>query len=389
MPLLAMDGTSGLKIIAGIIFYSLFIFQMYNAIITYLSKPTIEQRKWMNFEDLSPKPLITICKKGQFDEERAKELGYRNPAMFNFLQGTADKKLFEYVLSWGGHINMTFDEMLDRIYGNDTSNVSVVGPSKGDYDKVNFETVFLINLGKCLQLSHYKPNHKTLLILRFKKEDFENNETYSVLITDPFDKTMQYLGEDSTTGEKITITKEEVGYSHAYSVQIENIQKISNCNSYIEESKSECIANAAWNDFGKNIGCLPPWLRKDTACNGFTKPVTEILSITAYTIKAYDAMLGYKLYTDKCLTACTSNKINLAFKRTMNNGNSAAADVLLKFDENIQVSEENLSYNEFTFIVEVGSALGLWIGYSAMDLFSLSIGAFQKLKDLMLSKNDG
>ena len=100
-------------------------------------------------------------------------------------------------------------------------------------------------------------------------------------------------------------------------------------------------------------------------------------------------MLGYKLYTDKCLTACTSNKINLAFKRTMNNGNPAAADVLLKFDEKIQVTEENLSYNEFNFIVEVGSALGLWIGYSAMDLFSFSIGAFQKLKDLMLSKNDG
>ena len=90
MPLLVMDGTSGLKIIAGIIFYSLFIFQMNNAITTYLSKPTIELRKWINFEDLSPKPLITICKKDQFDEERAKEFGYRNPAMFNFLQGIAD-----------------------------------------------------------------------------------------------------------------------------------------------------------------------------------------------------------------------------------------------------------------------------------------------------------
>ena len=75
--------------------------------------------------------------------------------------------------------------------------------------------------------------------------------------------------------------------------------------------------------------------------------------------------------------------------KMMNDNQTSGADIVLKFDEMIQVSEETPAYNVFSFIVEVGSALGLWIGYSAMDLFSLCIEAFQMLKDLMLRKKDG
>ena len=289
---------------------------MYNAIKTYISKPTIELRKWMNLEDLSPKPLITICRRDQFDETSANELEYREPVMYYFPLGVSGKNIFQNVLSWGGHRNLTFVEMVDRIYGNYSPNVSIAGTTKTEYNKANFVTVFLVNLGKCLQLSNYNPSDNTLLLnLRFNKEDFDDGKKYDIFVTDPLAETTQFIGEHFTTGDKITINNDAVGYSHAYSVQIENIQKISNCNSYKEESKSDCIANAAWNDFGKNIGCLPPWLRNDSACNGFTKPIKDIISTEEYYLKAYDAMLGYQLYTDKCLTACISNKIHLAYKR--------------------------------------------------------------------------
>ena len=40
----------------------------------------------------------------------------------------------------------------------------------------------------------------------------------------------------------------------------------------------------------------------------------------------------------------------------------------LAFEDSISVNAEQYSYNEFSLLVEVGSALGLWIGFSGIGL---------------------
>ena len=44
---------------------------------------------------------------------------------------------------------------------------------------------------------------------------------------------------------------------------------------------------------------------------------------------------------------------------------------MLNFSPMIQVTRHELSYGPSDLLVEVGSALGLWFGLSALDLYAL------------------
>ena len=59
--------------------------------------------------------------------------------------------------------------------------------------------------------------------------------------------------------------------------------------------------------------------------------------------------------------------------------NKTLARIDLIFDEWVSVKGERYSYNEFNFLVEVGSALGLWIGFSALDVFGHCLDAFAQI----------
>ena len=59
----------------------------------------------------------------------------------------------------------------------------------------------------------------------------------------------------------------------------------------------------------------------------------------------------------------------------------------LYFDKSVTVNTETPQYSYFTVLVDVGSALGLWLGLSAIDMVSgLSAGANKLVKDNLCSK---
>ncbi len=65
-----MEGVTIIKVIAGIILYSLFFYQMYNAVKTMLDPSYSFVLDQTSFDDLDAKPLITVCKKDQFNVDK-------------------------------------------------------------------------------------------------------------------------------------------------------------------------------------------------------------------------------------------------------------------------------------------------------------------------------
>ena len=70
-----MEGVTIIKIVAGIILYSLFFYQMYTAVKRMIDPTYSFVLDQTSFDDLDPKPLITVCKKDQFNVEKVNNKG--------------------------------------------------------------------------------------------------------------------------------------------------------------------------------------------------------------------------------------------------------------------------------------------------------------------------
>ncbi len=210
------------------------------------------------------------------------------------------------------------------------------------------DSVFLANKGKC---KVFKNVNETYIQISFNEEkDFSNGEKYEVFITDSNVKTTFSLSEQLTAGDKILVDNTSLGNQLAYTVQIENINKISSCNSYDIGSKNECIETAAMEDVGSDLGCLPPWMSDKFACENSTKKFsTDDIQLNFFT-KVYDIMLGFPIYNGEsgCLNACQEQKINIAYSTKMKVDNRNAA-VVIKFEDPIKVKLFLLRYDFLKF----------------------------------------
>ena len=52
----------------------------------------------------------------------------------------------------------------------------------------------------------------------------------------------------------------------------------------------------------------------------------------------------------------------------------------------VQVVREGEAYDAFSFIVEIGSALGLWLGLSALDLYDIGVTWKRRIGTLLCAK---
>ena len=252
--------------------------------------------------------------------------------MFDFLLGNTSKHFLRP--SWGDHENQTFQQTIDSIYGSNKASVSVDDKTSGN--TFAHEDIFLANKGKCKVYEHV---NETYFSITFSEEkDFSNGEVYEVFITDPNARTSFSLLEQLTTGDKITVDKTSLGNQLAYTIQIEYVKKISNCNNYDKTSKIECVESKAMEDIGSELGCLPPWMSEKFACGNSTLTFTSDEKYLGFFIKVYDVILGFPIYNGVtgCLDACKEQKIKVAFSSKLKRKNKIA-EIVFKFDEPIKV----------------------------------------------------
>ena len=297
-----MEIIKGLKFLAGIIFYAIFVYQMYNAFSTYFKRPTSAITESVDFElDLEYRPQITICRAKQFNDSKAQELGYRE--LDYLLAGVTDDTKGN-VVSWGKHVNKTFQEVLDHVYGEAIDAADVV---ENYNEKLRKREVFVANKGKCFVYDGYT---FPFVRVKFFADDFDNDEEYEIYITDPQAETKYNIGEVYTTGDKIKINKNSLGFFYAYLISMKASEQMAKCFKD-KSSRLDCLDSKANEELVEHLGdFLPPWLKDDTDCNPVfdSSNVYQFMSGSFISNEVYNAVIGIQVSI--WFTSITCNLLN-------------------------------------------------------------------------------
>ena len=278
-----MKITTGIKIIAGIFFYGIFVYQMIIAFQTYFKKPTSVTTDMIKFNKLADRPLIVICRSLQFNVSNANELGYSK--IDNLLAGLTNKT----EISWGKHVNMTFPEVIDHIYGNETLNANVTDDNG---QSLRIKEVYIANKGKCFVIDE---NNTPLVRIDFDGADLVDG-VVEIYVTDPDVQTLYNVGEVYTTGDKIEVNNGTIGMFKAFYVSMIVTRQLSGC--FPDKAhRQECMESKAKEDLEKYLDdCLPPWMTNGTQCNSVYNSSNIVEFMQNYTEKdLYDVVTGFQV----------------------------------------------------------------------------------------------
>ena len=120
--------------------------------------------------------------------------------------------------------------------------------------------------------------------------------------------------------------------------------------------------------------CLPPWFPNNNGmhvCRNNAVLDSQTLSdIRDDFVNFIDGMESMNIFKT-CLPPCLTMKVNM--RRTF--ASSFIDSTFYKFvaREEVKVVKDEYAYDAFNLVVDLGSALGLWLGLSALSIFDLLI----------------
>ena len=97
-----MERSRFIRILVLLVSFTMFSIQMKGSLKNLINPPIVTTEERLSVEDIDP-PLISICPVDQIDEEKLKNLGYKD--YDNFLLGNARP---------GTNTNLSFSEILDQ-----------------------------------------------------------------------------------------------------------------------------------------------------------------------------------------------------------------------------------------------------------------------------------
>ena len=153
----------------------------------------------------------------------------------------------------------------------------------------------------------------------------------------------------------------------------------------VEENKAyeTCIEGAFSDQLVSAYGCLPPWWPKE---NNITcekdLPVKQVSDKVLEKISADLDNLsdGLKIgVMKKCPTPCVTTKVKVSMLTTFPHY-PYHAKMKLTIPGTITMTKAIYLYTPFNLVVEFGSALGLWLGLSAITLVDLTLLPFRNFR---------
>ena len=349
----------------------IFVLQMIFVLQKYLDQPLMSSpgTKKLSTEMLV---LVAVCKTSQFDLVNAKNLKYEYIA--NFVTGELQESSF---ISWTGpYGNMTFNETLDALFNPGLEDVY--------FDK-NIEAIknkFLLPHGVC-KFFEGTPG-KSIAI------DIAERSDYTVTVTDPAAAVHFRLADHMMTGDIIKVqtdlTKQVIVN---YLIQLTETSIETGDGSCIEypnkhyKTFADCVDDELKDIISPVLGCMVPWISKSDMCYGLIQklPKHDYILEKLFSI-ILSSWTGQAHQSDTCVPQCKRMSANSKYLSTRASFISKDR-IYLNFDENIKVKRIVLAYDFGTFLVEIGSALGLWLGLSVIGVFDVLVSGFIKIWKLM------
>ena len=327
----------------------IFLFQTQNSMYRYYTGPIVEEKIYSTINE-TKQPIIYVCHMDQFNYKTASAHGYGNEGQMNFMIG---KLKDTRKVSWKGKDeNITFEEMFDSDYNS--------------FHSYNSETkqLYLVDHGICKKITQ---NSSKMYI--------KTNKSTVVLLVDPY-LDSEFLVREMNDGRLyLGPTTDNLYDSSSYMLEYRyHDSKIFNgqsCTDYEKfgSSYGNCIESIMKKYLLESYGCLPPWFPKPMGLTCETErdvydyktvPYKEVYS------NFKNILLGRNIKMfDVCLPPCL--KMSIKPKRAYHSTSSRYVARLSFFTQDeVVVMKSSYSYNIFNIVVDIGSALGLWLGLSAL-----------------------
>ena len=344
-----MESQKMIRKVIQILAIIFFIFQFQRSVRKYYEYPVVVQTSKVPIEDL-PKPVVYICQADQYNETRSKSLGYNNIETFlsGLLSGTN-------TTSWHGKDgNLTYNELESILFDYDYTNLHLYS----DYGHSK-EYILMFPYGICMKIRESNP---TIL--------FDTKQKVYILFADPYRAndiwTQQFPESKTAVGPSYEIYYEQGAYKVEHTVHDSSIHEGNTCTDYTKTKNSfqHCINTVAKSEFESWYGCLPPWF-----------PGNEIEKMCQTEMPRKNTFPAILQLLDnhevkvlkKCLPPCITMSVKLQQTRYERNRVHKAWLTAISQELATKLTEV-YSYDQFDFVVDFGSALGLWLGLSCLSI---------------------
>ena len=332
-------------VIAGIIF----LVQARQSLHKYFQYPVVTQNSLADINTIE-KATIQVCLDGSFQYGKAAEFGYSLRS--KYLAGMIPNSTTP---TWKGNAgNSTIQEIEDYIFRKDFRKV-----------KINIPNEFIYKFGKgfCLQTQEIDQD----IFISSKEVDLNvyiiHDSTDSQLIKEKNPQSFTKLNKISSTMFDYKI------YELSYEVLDETIHDGNSCVDYRKQDQSygECNYNALKHLIYSNYGCYPHWMktneRKQCEVHVPSKSMDSATYLQIW--KNLDTVTDRIRIDimDQCKEPCYQVKVNLKEKANIKATFIQKAELkIIDNAKTVPILKAVNSYDFFTLTVELGSALGLWLG---------------------------
>ena len=347
--------------------FCLFIYQMQQACRKYADPPVVTQQSTTTIKSIQ-KPEIYICQEGQYNYTRSRSFGYRfnNNLLAGYLVNAT-------TLHWKGmHKNESFESMKKSIFQYNYSDVIIANRNDLDFagDIIKTKLTFVNPYGFCLKLENFT---KAMNIL------VKTATIVKVIFTDSnIADEMSVLEQQNSYVEsrlKYESLKAAI-YSVRYEVHDSRLFDGKLCLDYekIGSSYGKCVQMAVEQQLLKWYDCLPPWFLSSDVAKRCSHDQAK-RNITTSEIWEARVEINKLLMSQpmKVMAHCQKPCVNIdiALTKFWSRGNMPTENRIFLHPktEGILVHTAAYSYDLFNLVVDLGSSLGLWLGFSALGIF--------------------
>ena len=357
----------------------IFIFQMVQSVLRYLQFPIVMQTSVSPLTAEHKTPIVYVCQESQFSYLLANENGYKY--FSDYLGGLIQKT--EHLGWMGTNDNVTAEELFHILYETNYTDMTVEELNNWVEDKniVTDSVKFLFPHGFCRELN-YTDSYKFLIMKTFSHR--------KILLIDPNRQNLVRTEENSQAWMSVGPMPNGLYEAANYQVSIEINNDMLNdgktCIHYENRGTTygKCVEKAVYDQLMKWYGCLPVWFRapyfQQLSPDGklSTPPTGQCVNpITPFKDPDKLKIIRFQLWhlvinqdmecMKDCLPPCIA--MNIKPRLMTYRGNfKARAQLELVWGNQVTINKAVHSIEFFDLIVELGSALGLWLGLSAVSL---------------------
>ena len=341
----------------------LFTIQIRESISKYLNSPVVVQISQVSVADLPP-PVVYICQADQFNFTKARSQGYAYFRQFLIGKFKLDDSS-TIKTSWKGKYgNLTYEELESYVFDNNYNTLNI----SGDVDPCMKKTLML-PYGICMRLNVTKSMPSITVTTK---------QMVHIIAVDPSkaNDVLTETDQDSviTIGPYSESIYEKGIHELKYIVHDSVIHDGITCTDYTktESSYQVCISTLIRQKLRAVYGCLPPWIPANETENICKEEIDFELSSKIKkgpTFKFLQELLDNREVEifKQCLLPCITMKMKLQRTRYDRNWpEKAFFKVYSKAWANKRTKV--YSYDGLNFIVDFGSALGLWMGLSCLSI---------------------